>query len=72
MDKEIFGEYCHKKTGKVYFVTALAINTTNAQDQQEMVIYNGFGKNFVRSLSEFNEKFIKIERENPIPTPRNI
>lgn len=50
--------YIHKKTGNKYFVTGEAINTTNSQDGQVMVVYaNTDGKTFVREKTEFLEKF---------------
>ena len=58
-------EYVHLKTGHVYDVlTTDAINATNAQDGQTVVIYIGErrdGSNkktvYVRELTEFNKKF---------------
>lgn len=56
--------YKHKKTGKLYQVGGFpgisVINTTNAQDGQEMVMYidpKNPKKIFVREKKEFNEKF---------------
>lgn len=50
--------YIHKKTGNKYFVTGEAINATNANDGQVMIIYtNADGKTFVREKKEFLEKF---------------
>lgn len=51
------GIYKNKKTGKEYKVLFTAINCTNAQDGQEMVVYLGEGKIFVREINEFFEKF---------------
>ena len=48
----------HKKTGNTYLFVATAINATNAQDGQDVVIYqNGEGQTFVRELTEMREKF---------------
>jgi len=58
-----FGEYKHLKTGNIYnvLVETTAINSTNAQDGQVMVLYeNKDGKLFVREITEFNEKFEKV------------
>jgi len=50
--------YNHKKTGDRYFVTGEAINATNAQDGQVMIIYaNSDDETFVREKTEFLEKF---------------
>ena len=52
-------QYRNKKNGKIYTVTGEALNCTNAQDGQEMFIYNvdDCELTFVRSKEEFNEKF---------------
>lgn len=52
----------HLKTGNVYRVTGEAINATNAQDGQNMVIYERDGKRFVREAGEFIEKFAAIAK----------
>jgi len=50
--------YIHKKTGGSYFVTGEAINATNANDGQVMIIYTKDHQIFfVREKSEFYEKF---------------
>lgn len=51
------GAYKNKKTGKEYKVLFTAINCTDDQDDQEMVIYIGDGKIFAREINEFFEKF---------------
>ena len=68
LDKEIkFTEpdkqYRNKKNGKIYTVTGEALNCTNAQDGQEMFIYNvkDCELTFVRSKEEFNEKFERVK-----------
>lgn len=47
----------HKKTGNVYRVVGCAINATNAQDGQPMVIYERDGLTFVRKSKEFEKRF---------------
>jgi len=56
--------FVNNKTGKKYYVTGLATNTTNAQDGQEMILYqrvvNGNldrSITFCRQLAEFKDKF---------------
>ena len=52
----------HKKTGNIYTIVDTAINCTNSQDGQVMVIYkNNNDQIFVREIREFNDKFEKIE-----------
>ena len=67
------GIYKHKKTGKLYQVADTdtmgleVINTTNAQDGQEMVMYldpKKPNKIFVREKKEFNEKFTLFKTSN--------
>jgi len=53
--------YRHKKTGNIYAFYGYCINTTNAQDQQEMALYERNGIYFVREKSEFHEKFEIVE-----------
>ena len=60
------GIYKHKKTGKIYQVGGgiKVLNTTNAQDGQEMVMYVDPNKPFqiyVREISEFKEKFTLVK-----------
>lgn len=59
--------YRHLKSGRIYEAISLnAINATNEQDGQIMVIYigekkDGSGKGvFVREINQFMEKFEKI------------
>lgn len=64
--------YKHKKTGKLYQVADTmgflkVINTTNAQDGQEMIMYldpKKPNKIFVREKKEFNEKFTLVKTSN--------
>lgn len=52
----------HKKTGNIYTIIDTAINCTNFQDGQVMVIYkNNNNQIFVREIKEFNDKFERIE-----------
>lgn len=62
----IVGPYKNNKTGDLYEVIEFAINATNAQDGQEMVIYKKFfqkpqdlgnEQKFVREKNEFFNKF---------------
>lgn len=54
-------QYRHDKTGRIYNVESFNIvNGTNAQDGQTMVLYSLGGKQFVRELEEFLEKFTKV------------
>lgn len=55
--------YRNKKNGKLYSVIGQAINCTNAQDGQRMVIYElpGCDFTFVRCLYEFQEKFEEVK-----------
>jgi hypothetical protein len=51
----------HKKTGNIYYILGTAINCTNKDDGQDMVVYtsetNENSLLFVREATEFNEKF---------------
>ena len=60
----IVGTYKNNKTGDLYEVIEFAINATNAQDGQEMVIYKKVDKDqkFVREKNEFFEKFTYNEK----------
>lgn len=57
--------YRHRKTGNLYVRIGEAINCTNDQDGQRMVIYQrqGEAQVFVREAVEFAEKF------EPTPGP---
>lgn len=57
----------NNKTGNLYYKKGLVTNTTNGdQDGQVMVLYVSVvnGVNYVREFNEFNEKFTKVELEN--------
>lgn len=66
------GIYKHKKTGQLYQVADTmgfleVINTTNAQDGQEMVMYldpKKPNKIFVMERKEFDEKFTLFKTLN--------
>lgn len=72
MDKKSFKNllektyYKNKKKGDYYKVMCQeSINTTNAQDGEEMVIYTDMkGKVFQRKKSEFFEKFEQFKIED--------
>ena len=58
--------YKNNKTDATYMVTSFAINTTNVQDGQIMVMYKSLGSAinnqlFVRHLDEFENKFTLLE-----------
>lgn len=60
MESELaLGYYIHLKTGNKYKVIGTAINSTNAQDGEVMVIYYRNGMYFARELSEFLQKLKK-------------
>ena len=59
--------FINNKTGRKYYVTGTVINTTNAQDQQTMVLYQNVieetvlpGVAFCRELTEFKNKFTEV------------
>lgn len=60
----------HIKTGNTYRVVGYAINTTNAQDGQDMVIYEHDGKTFVRAAHEFQAKFSHAGPDHRAAAPR--
>lgn len=58
--------FVNKKTGVLYnaFTDERVLNTTNAQDGQEMIIYSKYGNEdtyYVREKKEFYEKFEEVE-----------
>jgi len=53
------GRWEHVKTGNIYNVINVVINTTNENDGQTMVLYQREGMMFVRESKEFLEKFVK-------------
>lgn len=61
------GSYRHKKTGNIYKVTGIALNTTDERDGQRMVIYTRGGMTFVRDRTEFREKFEFLSGEGATP-----
>ena len=65
--------YRNNKTWDVYVVLEHgAINATNAQDGQCMVVYaDSKGRVFCRERAEFLEKFTKLGVEIPIPGGNN-
>lgn len=58
-----FCKYKHKKSGHIYSCVTRAINATNANDGQKMIVYyNPENKMwFVREESEFFKKFEKLK-----------
>lgn len=50
-------EVIHLKTGNIYELVGEAINATNANDGEIVVIYKKDGQLFVREKTEFYEKF---------------
>lgn len=57
--------YINNKTGKRYKTIEKAINCTNSNDGQEMIVYQSEhgGGWFVRESKEFKEKFTKEPNE---------
>lgn len=56
--------YRNKKTNKIYKIKDTAINTTNAQDGQKMIVYEDeYGNLYVREVSEFAIKFDEVKNE---------
>lgn len=56
--------YMNLKKGGYYTKTGEAINMTNEQDEEKMVLYKEYNdtygsKIFVREKKEFNKKFVK-------------
>jgi len=49
--------YIHDKTGNQYTALGIVLNATNENDGQEMMLYERDGKQFVRELAEFHDKF---------------
>jgi hypothetical protein len=47
----------HIKTGNIYNLLSKAINATDAQNGQQMFVYERDGKIYVREVNEFKEKF---------------
>lgn len=56
--------FVHKKTGKIYAVLGNAINATNSEDGQKMVVYrNAAGALFAREVAEFYCKFREVNKD---------
>ncbi|MDD5353084.1 MAG: hypothetical protein PHS93_07995 [Candidatus Omnitrophica bacterium] len=53
--------YKNKKTGKIYYAMFDAIDCTNKDDGQKMIIYSDGVNKFTREENEFNEKFEVIK-----------
>lgn len=73
--------YKNKKNGKIYKVTNMVTNATNAQDGQMMFLYhevNDSKQIYVRKIEEFMEKFdivlpeIKMTYEKIEPTIKKM
>lgn len=64
----VFDIYQNNKTQDLYTVLDFAINCTNEQDGQQMVVYTKYNKNgdidkvFVREIAEFNNKFTFVRK----------
>jgi len=59
--------YKNKKNGKLYGTIGTALNATNAQDGQAMILYAPLEENtvpFVREHAEFFEKFEEVKKED--------
>lgn len=56
----------NKKNGKLYYTLNTVTNATNAQDDQEMVLYQPVGNDrlFCREVEEFNEKFESVKADD--------
>ena len=64
----MINRYRNNKTGVVYVATGCALNATNAQNGQRMIVYREPTSDdsehvFVREESEFFEKFTRIPEE---------
>ena len=57
IDEVHYAYALNKKKRTIYKVVEEAINCTNEQDGQDMIIYKGSGLTFVRERSEFFKKF---------------
>lgn len=57
----------NNKTKKIYDILKVGvINSTNAQDGEEMVLYTDGNNLFVREIKEFGEKFSPVTLEKKI------
>ena len=55
----------NKKNGKLYFAIGTVTNATNAQDDQEMILYRPVKSErlFCREETEFNQKFVPVDAD---------
>lgn len=55
--------YRNRKNGKLYIALDTVTNATNAQDDQEMILYRPVESErlFCREKEEFGVKFIKVD-----------
>lgn len=55
----------NKKNGKLYFAIDTVTNATNAQDDQEMILYRPVKSErlFCREREEFNQKFESVDAD---------
>jgi hypothetical protein len=55
----------NKKNGNLYFALGTVTNATNAQDDQEMVLYRPVKSErlFCREQQEFNQKFESVDAD---------
>ena len=59
-----FGRYKNKKNGLIYIAIGVAINATNSQDGQPMILYyqeNMLNVTYARDVIEFAQKFEIVE-----------
>lgn len=55
----------NKKNGNLYYALDTVTNATNAQDDQEMILYRPAESDrlFCREREEFNQKFVRVKAE---------
>jgi len=55
----------NKKNGKLYFAIGNVTNATNAQDDQEMILYRPVESErlFCREVEEFHQKFVSVNSD---------
>jgi|GEM_PF-432384 len=53
----------NKKNGNIYVTLDTITNATNAQDDQEMILYRPVESErlFCREVEEFNQKFVAVD-----------
>ena len=58
----------NKKNGNLYFALGTVTNATNAQDDQEMVLYRPVKSErlFCREQEEFNQKFEGVDADEVV------